>query len=289
MLRDSISFNDIKVIFSGSNGCSARDLKIKYLKKLFEITGTSEEIQKTIVLIDEQIIQTWNYDISKDVIREIFFESEKCANNRANKEKIDAAIEEWEALGLGELKWPFSANGIDGYVHSLNRKYELTGEEKDKLLSDNIIRFRRMKELSQFKNDYIEYLVITYNDNVIPTFGNKRGIDFYIDGVSFDQKVSKSVGGSFIDKYGTNYRSVAINHPELLAKSLYENQDADRFGADPRFLVVYLDTDLNSDEIEELLQQINFTSPINIDFDYPDNEGNIKNYTTFCYLVLLHR
>lgn len=284
MLKESITSKEINCIFSSSNGKPNRKLKETYLRKLFEMTNCSNDIAKTIAKIDSQIIETWDYEISKSIIRNMFFKSEKCILSKQKKDKIDLAIHQWKELGLGEIKWPFAAASIDNYIHKLNRSEKIPEQEKDKIISKDIIRFRRIKEINQLKNDYIEYLVIHNNENVIPTFGNKRGVDFYIDGLPFDQKVSKSVGSDFIKEYGDDYRTVAIESTSLLAKSLYEHQDAQRFGSEPRFLVVYLDTDLTSDEIEDLLKSLDFSSPMNIAFEYKGNK-----YKTTCYLILLHR
>lgn len=289
MLKEQITLKDINYIFSGSNGKPDKELKTEYLERLFKVKKQDASIEKTKVKIDEQIIDSWDYYISKDILREMFFESEKCKFNRDKKKRIDKALKEWNELGLGELKWPFAAEQIDNVVHRLNRREDITEREKDEIISDSIIRFRRIKEINQLKNDYIEYLVITNNENVIPTFGNKRDVDFYIDGVPFDQKVSKSVGGDFKLKYGEDYRTVAINNPELLAISLYEHQDPNRFGADSRFLVVYLDTDMTSDEIESLLKGIDFSSPMSIVFEYEGKDHQKNKYSTSCYLILLHR
>ena len=289
MLKDAITVKDINIIFSGVNGKPDKKLKEDYLKRLFKKTSYSQTIETSESKINEQIIETWNYEISKNILREMFFESEKYKTNKNKKEQIDQAIDEWKELGLGELNWPFAAAAIDNYVHRLNRRDDISEQEKDKIISSDIIRFRRIKEINQLKNDYIEFIVVSYNDNIIPTFGNKRGTDFYIDGLPFDQKTSKSVGKDFIAKYGENYRKTAIDNPALLARSLYENQDSERFGAEPRFLVVYLDSDLTSDELEKLLKGIDFSKPLKFDFDYKDREGNINRYTTECYLILLHK
>ena len=113
---------------------------------------------------------------------------------------------------------------FDQHVHALNRNKSLSEDEKDSLLSKEVIVFRRIKHINSLRNDYIESLVFK-NDNVIPTLGNRKGIDFYINGEPYDQKVGKSVGKAFVDEYGDNYREMALNYPELVAKSLYENQD----------------------------------------------------------------
>jgi len=125
--------------------------------------------------------------------------------------------------------------------------------------------------------------------NVIPTFANRRGVDFYINGEPFDQKVSRSVGRNFIAEYGEDYREIAISRPDLVAKCLYEYQDEARFGCEPRLLVVYLDSDLEIEDIEDSLAEVDFDNPININFEYRHSDGRTLIYETYCYIVLLHR
>ena len=74
-----------------------------------------------------------------------------------------------------------------------------------------------------------------------------------------------------------------------MAKSLYEHQDPNRFGADPRLLVVYLDVDMSSDEIEKKLEKVDFSNPMDLEFEFGENDKSIKKYETSYFLVLLHR
>lgn len=280
----------IDVIFTDDTGTLSCYIQKKYLKELFLITGVEcflDALSKE--KINDLIILTWDYIESKNILRTMFKETDKYKNNKAKKEKIDNAILEWKAMELGELKWPFAAINFDDVVHRLNRREDISDKEKDDILCEDVIKFRRIKDISSLKNDYIEYLIFEKNENIVPTFGNKGGVDFYIDGKPFDQKVSKSVGGDFIKQYGDEYRRIAIENPSLLAKSLYEHQDANRFGAEPRFLVVYLDVDMTSNEIEKKLENVDFSKPMQIEFEYPSSDKVMKRYSTSCYLILLHR
>ena len=170
----------------------------------------------------------------------------------------------------------------------MNRS-NLTEREKDDQIALDAIRFRRIKEINTLRNDYIEYLIFANNDEVIPTFGNSRGVDFYINGQPFDQKVGRSIGRAFIEKYGEEYREIAIENPDLVAISLYENQDEERFGDEPRLLIAYLDSDLTTEDVENSLASVDFSCPINIDFEYEFSNGNMRIYQTYCYVVLLHK
>ena len=281
MLQQEITTNEIKKIFGNT------EIKTAYLKELIKRKNSGLNIARGKAKIDQQIIDTWEYNFSKDLLRELFANSEKYKYCSGCKSKIDAAIVEWNNLQLGSFQWPFSAMNFDQHVHTINRNNELSGEEKDCLLSLETIKFRRIKEINAIRNDYIEYLIFQ-NENVIPTFGNNRGVDFYIDGEAYDQKVAKSVGGAFLQTYGENYRTIAIAHPELVAKSLYENQDEERFGAEPRLLIVYLDSDIDSSSIENQLRAIDFTHPTDVEFDYIHSNNNRVHHRTKCFIVLLH-
>lgn len=280
----------IETVFSDKNGGVDCGLQKSYLTELYSCHNINIFLNAvTNDRIDEFIMATWEYNDSKEILREMFKQTDKYNNNQSKKKRIDSAIAEWKELDLGELKWPFAAKNFDDVVHKLNRREDIRESEKDDILSTEVKKFRRMKDISSLKNDYIEYLIFEKNINIIPTFGNKRGVDFYIDGIPYDQKVSKSVGSDFIKQYKDNYREKAIKEPALLAKSLYEHQDVNRFGNDPRLLVVYLDDDMSTDEIEKKLKTTDFSQPMSIVFEYPGSDNVMKKYSTSCYLVLLYR
>jgi len=282
MLKTHIDEETINKIFGN------QDIRKKYLLKLFKKIGCSDKIAIKKAEAVSQIKSTWDYQISKDVLRELFVDSEKYTHCKKCDTAVDEAIKDWNKLGLGELDWPFSAMNFDQYVHRLNTS-NFSEKEKDIQLSADAIKFRRIKDINAKRNDYIEYLIFSSNDNIIPTFGNRSGVDFYINGLPFDQKVGKSVGKAFIEKYGDNYRKVAIEHPERVAISLYENQDESRFGDEPRLLIAYLDDDVTSDDIKKCIAKTNFDNPLEIEFDYLHSKSTRKRHFTKCFVILLHK
>lgn len=282
MLTKEIKIEEIKKIFGN------QEIKKQYLQKLFDITKSNNEISRTKVGIDRQIIETWNYKISIKILRELFLSSDKYKYCKECAVLVDQAIKHWEDKGLGTIAWPFSAQAFDQRVHMINNS-DMSEEDKDATLCSDVIKFRRIKDINAKRNDYIEYLIFTHNDNVIPTFGNNRGVDFYINGEPFDQKVGKSVGKAFIEKYGESYRQIALEQPELVAISLYENQDESRFGDEPRLLIAYLDNDVTSEDIEKCIKKADLKNPIQIEFDYFHSKNTSKHHITQCYLILLHK
>ncbi len=281
-LINSIDYLEIKRIFHNN------EIKRKYLEVLSLQNNYVFNNIRTNVAIDNAIIETWNYDVSKRIIRSLFTNSEKYIHNRDSKYRLNELMFQWRELDLGEFGWPFLPIRFDQHVHILNRR-DLSEEEKDFIISNEAIKYRRIKDINAQRNDYIEYLIFQSNENVIPTFGNSHGVDFYINGEPYDQKVGKSVGTAFIEEYGNNYRQVAIENPYLVAMNLYKNQDEARFGSENRLLIVYLDDNLNAEDIENSLATVDFNNPLEIQFEYNHSSGETRLYETSCYVILLHR
>lgn len=281
-IRESISPAEIKNIFSNQRN------KEQYLRLLYDQMGQTVPASRTADQINNLIIESWDYERSKNIIRALFVNTDKYNHNRACGEKIGVLTNEWNDLGLGAFDWPFKPQSFDNYVHTLNRK-DIPEDQKDQIISSDAIKFRRIKDLNAVRNDYIEYLIFENNENIIPTFTNAKGVDFYINGEPFDQKVSRSVSPSFRSAFGDNCRQMAIEHPEIVAKALYEDQDEERFGCEQRLFFVYLDENLSMRDIENSLRTVDFSNPLEIDFSYTHAHNNSQNYHTKCYVVLLYQ
>jgi hypothetical protein len=150
------------------------------------------------------------------------------------------------------------------------------------------VKYRRIKEINTVRNDFIETLIFEKNENILPTLNHRRGVDFFINGVSFDQKVAKSPTNEFKRHFKDDWRDVAIKRPELVAEYLYKYQDEGRFGADPRLLVVYIDEDVSIDKIREIINGTDLNNPIEINFTYKHKNLGEKNYKVPCFVILLH-
>jgi len=74
---------------------------------------------------------------------------------------------------------------------------------------------------------------ISSHQRVIPTLKNVKGVDIFFDGQPFDLKVT------YLPRdYDSDY---AVGSPRELAVWMYENQGAQRFGAENRLFVVLLE------------------------------------------------
>src|SRR3989338_4194687 len=212
-------------------------------------------------------VDNWDYEKSKKIIRDIF--------------------KEWETLKLGSIAWPFSQGAFDEFVQRVNSEKD-SGLIKDEKVKVAAVKYRRIKEINTVRNDFIETLIFEKNENILPTLNHRRGVDFFINGVSFDQKVAKSPTNEFKRHFKDDWRDVAIKKPELVAEYLYKYQDEGRFGADPRLLVVYIDEDVSIEKIREIINRTDLNNPLEINFSYKHKNLGEKNYKVPCFVILLH-
>ncbi|MDR1361299.1 MAG: hypothetical protein LBJ18_03265, partial [Rickettsiales bacterium] len=230
------------------------------------------------------VVDTWQYDKSKDIIRELFKSTTKYRNGKSADDAMQILLREWESLQLGDVSWPFSQGDFDGFVQRINSGDE-NGTTKDNAVKSAAVKYRRLKEINTVRNDYIETLIFNKNKNIIPTLSHRQGVDFYINGISFDQKVARSPTKKFQKDYGAGWRDFAKRNPEIVAKYLYEGQDEGRFGKDPRLLVVYLDENIPIENIRGIIEQTDLDSPIEISFTYNHKIHGEKHYKVQCYVI----
>ncbi|GIJ93591.1 hypothetical protein CAPN002_08090 [Capnocytophaga stomatis] len=158
-------------------------------------------------------------------------------------------------------------------------------DEKVKLAA---VRYRRIKEINTERNDFLETLVFLKNENIIPTLSHTRGVDFFINGESYDQKVAKSPTNEFKKDFGDHWKNFAINNPHKVAEYLYKYQDEGRFGASPRLFIVYLDEEISPVRIRKIISEINLETPLKVTFDFKHINGGIKTYQTEAFVILLY-
>lgn len=234
------------------------------------------------------VAENWDYTRSLPIVREMFCSTPKYQRGREANQAVATLREEWERLKLGKFDWPFSQNDFDGFVQRINNTPSSSGEQKDEEVKKAAVKFRRLKEINTYRNDYIETLIFENNDNILPTLSHSRMVDFYIDGISFDQKVSRSVTAEFKRDKGENWKEVAKQNPMEVARYLYERQNEGRFDANPRLLVVYLDEDISADRIAQRISEVELTEPQTIKFEYKHRIEGKRVYRTQCIVVLLY-
>jgi hypothetical protein len=126
------------------------------------------------------------------------------------------------------------------------------GQLDQKIQAEYVRRIFRYDDLinrvkAKLHNDVTSYVICTWynhwttvlieeyisqHSQVIPTLKNIKGIDIFVDNQPFDLKIT------YLPR---NYDAEdAIKNPKNLAIWMYENQGAQRFGADNRLFVILL-------------------------------------------------
>ena len=151
------------------------------------------------------IVDSWDYEESKKIIRDIFKQTEKYKSGKEADKAMDILIKEWQSLKLGNIAWPFSQGAFDEFVQRINSEKE-NGFIRDEKVKVAAVKYRRIKEINTVRNDFIETLIFEKNNNILPTLNHRRGVDFFINGISFDQKVAKSPTNEFKRDFGENWK-----------------------------------------------------------------------------------
>ena len=237
-----------------------------------------------------KIVEHWDFDSGESIIRDLFIQTEKYKSGKDSYRIMNVLLEEWERLRLNRIAWPFSQGDFDGFVQRVNAE-KVSGIKKDEKVKHAAVKYRRIKEINTVRNDFIETLIFEKNNNILPTLNHRRGVDFFINGISFDQKVAKSPTNEFKRDFGENWKDIAIQRPEKVAEYLYKHQDEGRFGADSRLLVVYLDEEVSIDKIAKTIKDTDLNNPLEINFEYIHSKGKptekIKTYKVSCFIILL--
>jgi hypothetical protein len=297
-LKNNFSTDIAKKIFGNKKNAENFLLALQK-KKQFDlpVRETTRGVNKGQYTLDldtnqlwTKIVEFWDFENGQSIIRELFMQSEKYRSGKDSYSTMKVLLEEWERLKLGNIAWPFSQGDFDGFVQRLNAE-NCDGLQKDEKVKHAAVKYRRIKEINTVRNDFIETLIFEKNKNILPTLNHRRGVDFFINGISFDQKVAKSPTNEFKRDFGENWKDYAVLNPYKVAEYLYKYQDEGRFGADSRLLVVYLDEDVSIEKIANIIEETDLENPLEINFEYTHNKGKptekVKTYKVNCFIILL--
>lgn len=270
----------VKKIFGNANNVKEYLLALGYEKAYINKLKTQE--------LYNIVVGQWDYSKSLKIIRGIFKNTTKYKVGKSSSSSIEILLNEWKELGLGTISWPFSQGQFDNFVQALNSENSLR-IEKDEKVKISAVKYRRIKEINTTRNDFLETLVFEKNENIIPTLSHSRGVDFFIDGISYDQKVAKSPTNQFKKDFGSNWKEEAIKNPSKVAEYLYTYQDEGRFGSTPRLYIVYLDEEIKPIDIQDAINNINLDKPLDINFTYSHKDIGDKTYKTQAYVILFKK
>ena len=239
---------------------------------------------------DEFISKNWNYDVCKPILRNMFTQTEKYNRGKKAKELFNSFKEQYKQKGYTDYRWPFISGQFDNYavksiVYPAVSDISTFDGNFVKIQKD-VEKFSYLKIFNTLRNDYLEYLIFHSDEDIIPTFSHRGGLDFFIHGMGYDQKVSRSVTNQFMEKHGDDWRNKAIENPLEVAKFLMELGDESRFSNVPRLFVIDVDGSYELDGIEEMVSTVNFQEPQSVSYQYQHKSG-VQNYSCPVLCLLL--
>lgn len=277
-IRLNVDLEDVKKIFGN------KDNAIEFLRrtetKSVVKNKTSEEIYK--IVVDE-----WNYDVAIKTIRNIAFEKKYNNDNYQSYSKnYTEVIEEIHRLFYNDTTWAFAPADYEGHLVRRIRSSKNIVSEASRYLVD-VHKNYLLKAKMHLRSYLFEHHLIEYNKNILPTLSYEKECDFYVDGKRMDQKNSKSVTKEFKNDFGEKWLQVAKEQPELVAKYMYEQQQSQRFGYEPRIFIIEIDENTKSvGEIKNICREIDIKTPIPVEFKYKINDVE-NTYKTSAIVILI--
>lgn len=189
-----------------------------------DIGSATEIIKKALDMgVDEKIV---NEFIKQRYVERIQARRVVISDGNLKKELLKVKTFSWGVV-QGQLDQKIQAE----YVRRIVRYEDLLNNVKAKLQGD-VTNYVICTWFNHWTTVLIEEHISTHK-KVIPTIKNIKGIDIFFDSQPFDLKVTYLPRG---------YDPIdALRNPTDLAVWMYENQGAQRFGADNRLFVVLLD------------------------------------------------
>ncbi len=211
-------------------------IPLEKLRNFADILGQSNGGKATDII--KRIIDIPGIDGKIDA----FIKKEYACRIKERKDLISDEDLTKELYKVKDFSWGVVQGQLDQkiqteYVRRIVRYDDLISNVKSKLHSD-ITSY----VICTWYNHWTTVLIeehISQHPKVIPTLKNIKGIDIFVDNQPFDLKTT------YLPR---DYdMKDAIKNPKNLAVWMYENQGAQRFGADNRLFAILLDTN-NPDE-----------------------------------------
>lgn len=194
-----------------SSGLDSRGTVTEIIKKLLKVGIGEEAVNEFIKQQYEKIIEERRALISD--------------------EDLQTELMKVKTFSWGVVQGQLDQKIQTGYVRKFVRYNDLLSNVKAKL-HDDVTNYVICTWFNHWTTVLIEEHIGAHT-KVIPTLKNIKGIDLFFDGQPFDLKVT------YLPR---NYDPTnAVKNPSGLAIWMYENQGAQRFGADNRLFVVLLD------------------------------------------------
>jgi len=203
------------------------DLKRLAINLALSTQGSGADIIKTIIrsALSERIVD--------EFIRQKHAEKVSERKSIISDDELKKELMKVRTFSWGIVQGQLDAKVQAEYVRKIVRYEELLGKVERKLHTD-VTNYVVCTWFNHWTTVLIEEHIGRHR-KVVPTIKNIKGVDIFFDGQPFDLKVT------YVPR---DYSpEEALRNPRELAVWMYENQGAQRFGADNRLFIVVLDKD----------------------------------------------
>jgi len=207
-------------------------IPLPHLKMLAENLGISNKGSATETI--KRVLESQpNEKVIDEFIKEKYTERIQERISIISDEDLKKELLKVKTFSWGVVQGQLDQKIQTEYVRRIVRYEDLLNNVKAKL-HDDVTNYVICTWFNHWTTVLIEEYISTHS-KVIPTIKNIKGIDIFFDGQPFDLKITYLPRG---------YNPMdAIKNPSDLAVWMYENQGAQRFGADNRLFAVLLDKD----------------------------------------------
>lgn len=263
-----------------------KSIKLADLKELsnklnINVNGSASDIIKTIII--ENPNQKDINDFIKNKYQTLIQERQKIiTDDELKKELYKVTNYKWSVV-QGQLDQKIQAEYVRQYF-----KYDDIIQNVESQLHSDITHY----VIASWFNHWTTVLIedhISQHPRVIPTLKNNFGVDIFFDDQPFDLKIT------YFPKDFPHSLDKALENPKSLIIWLYENQGAQRFGADNRLFIVLVsknnleeswklkrDFDFVFSEIDNFLNKTSVTKEDEIVFNFKK-----KTYTTHSKILII--
>jgi len=206
-------------------------IPLSSLREFAEMLNQSSQGNGTDII--KGLINLRNIDNAvNDFIKTQYYERIKERKKLISDEDLIKELHKVKEFSWGVVQGQLDQKIQTEYVRRIFRYDDLINGVKAKL-HDDVTSY----VICTWYNHWTTLLIeehISQHPRVIPTLKNIKGIDIFVGNQPFDLKTTYLPRNYDIEG--------AIKNPKKLAVWMYENQGAQRFGADNRLFVVLIDT-----------------------------------------------
>lgn len=211
------------------NSIKSKELRVLAENLGISTKGSAAEIIKRILEMKPQPPENIVDDYIKSIFRQSIQERKELISDDDLKNELSKVKSFSWGTKQGELDQKIQKDFVRIYCYY----DDLVNHVKATLFKD-VTNYVICSWFNYWTTVYIEEH-IGMHPKVIPTIKNIKGIDIFFDGQPFDLKITYVPRNYNIEE--------AVNNPLNLAVWMYENQGAERFGADNRLFFILLDKD----------------------------------------------